>query len=280
MSGIFQRRLSRKVVPTECAGPSGTGPGFLAGKRALVTGAGRNIGRSIALEMARQGAEVYFTDIDAGAIAALSGELASFGVPSDGRLSDVSRREDNDALCDWLKSRDLVIDILVNNAGIPKGTTGTKDLDLDEWRRMFETNLFGPLYLTRRIVAAMMERRVKGTVIFITSVHQWMLSRQPSYSSTKAALAMVVKELAAELAPHGIRVNGIAPGWVRLDDRGRPLPFPYALLTGNSMDPSYIGRGAVFLASEFFSACTTGTILKIDAGLALYGHRVAQTGLV
>lgn len=87
---------------------------------------------------------------------------------------------------------------------------------------------------------------------------------------------MIIKELAVEFSPYGIRVNGIAPGWVAADDRGNPLHHEYTLLHKCSIAPCYIGRAAVYLASDYFSQFTTGSIIKIDGGLSLYNYRVFQ----
>ncbi len=87
---------------------------------------------------------------------------------------------------------------------------------------------------------------------------------------------MIIQELAVDLAPYGIRVNGIAPAWVAEDEQGNPLSQEYHLLHHCSINPRYIGRAAVYLASDYFSKFTTGTIIKIDAGASLYNYRVAQ----
>jgi NAD(P)-dependent dehydrogenase (short-subunit alcohol dehydrogenase family) len=87
---------------------------------------------------------------------------------------------------------------------------------------------------------------------------------------------MIIKELAVDLAPYKIRVNGIAPGWVAEDEQKQPLSIEYSLLHNCSISPCYIGRAAVYLASDYFSKFTTGTVLKIDGGTTLYNHRVAQ----
>ena len=88
---------------------------------------------------------------------------------------------------------------------------------------------------------------------------------------------MIVKELAIDLAPHRIRVNGIAPGWVAENEQGLALIHRYVPLHNCSINPRYIGRAAVYLASDYFSEFTTGTVLKIDAGLSLYNHYVDRT---
>ncbi len=83
---------------------------------------------------------------------------------------------------------------------------------------------------------------------------------------------MIINELALELAPHNIRVNGIAPGAVGEDEEGEPLPHNDTPLHGTKVGPQYVGRAAAYLASDYFSRHTTGTVLKIDGGLSLHHY--------
>jgi NAD(P)-dependent dehydrogenase (short-subunit alcohol dehydrogenase family) len=246
---------------------------LLSGKNVLITGAGRNIGRSTALEMALQGANVFFTDIDKAALQKLEHELKSSQVEARGLLSDVSEINDIDDVYAFLDKNKIAIDILVNNAGIehPDATEIIK-LEPDEWHTTFRTNVFGPAYLTKHISNMMINNGTRGSILFITSVHDTVIRRVPSYSASKAAMAMTVKELAMELAPHGIRVNGIAPGCVKEDEKGSTISYINVPLHKSSINPVYIGRAAVYLSSEYFSKFTTGTIIKIDAGATLHNH--------
>jgi len=242
---------------------------LLAGKNVLVTGAGRNIGKSIVLEMAKQGANIFFTDIEEKRCRNLEEELASRKISSRWFISDVSRTEDADRLSDELRRQGVSMDVLVNNVGIQLETPGLQNLNLHEWEKTFQTNVFGPLYLTKLVSEVMIAKKIHGSILFLTSIHQSMLFGYASYSCSKAALGMLIRELALELAPHKIRVNGIAPGWVAEDEEGNPRPFGYHPLTNTSITPAYIGRTAVYLASDYFSLFTTGTVVQIDAGLTL-----------
>jgi NAD(P)-dependent dehydrogenase (short-subunit alcohol dehydrogenase family) len=246
---------------------------LLSGKNVLVTGAGRNIGKSIALEMALHGANVFFTDIDEPALQKLEHELKGFQVTSRGFFSDVSEVGGIDDLYASLEEKKIVIDILVNNVGIQHGTpTMIKNLDLEEWHKTFRTNVFGPIYLTKLIAQIMINTGTLGSILFVTSIHDTTIRRIPSYSASKAALSMIVKELAMELAPHGIRVNGIAPGCVQEDERGNTFSYMNVPLHKSSINPAYIGRAAVYLSSDYFSKFTTGSTIKIDAGATLHNH--------
>ena len=250
---------------------------LLSGKNVLITGAGRNVGKSIAIEMARQGASIFFTDIEEKSCCRLEKELDVFQIRSKAFLSDISKTRDIESLCNSLAEEDIAIDILVNNVGIQGHAKTITKFDLEEWNRVYQTNVFGPMYLTKRISEIMISNSKNGCIIFVTSTHQWNIMRDASYSSSKAALGMIVRELAVDLAPHRIRVNGIAPGRVAENEQGNALRDKYTLLHNSSINPRYIGRAAVYLASDYFSKFTTGTVVTIDAGLSLYNHRVDQS---
>lgn len=249
---------------------------LLAGKNVLITGAGQNIGRSIAIEMAKQGANIYFTDIEAQKIENLEQELNSFSVKSRGFISYVNKQENTDFLMEYFAENKINIDILVNNVGIQFNQVGIQKINSEELQKIFENNVFGPIYLTKKIAEIMINNQIQGSIIFITSIHQFTLFRDYSYSASKAALAMIIEELAIDLSAKGIRVNGIAPGWVKEDEEKKPLYDQYTPLSNSSINPCYIGRAAVYLASNYFSRFTTGTIIKIDGGLSLYNYQVAQ----
>jgi NAD(P)-dependent dehydrogenase (short-subunit alcohol dehydrogenase family) len=208
----------------------------------------------------------------------LEQELNVYPGQSRGFVSDVSQPEDVETLCNLLKESDIKIDVLVNNVGIHPKSKSIKDMALEEWRQVFETNVFGPMYLTKVIAQQMVNHNIHGSIIFITSTHQWAVRCLPGYSASKAAVGMIIKELALDLAAHQIRVNGIAPGWVAEDGQGNPLYQALTPLYQTSIDPSYIGRAAFYLASDYFSKCTTGTVVKIDGGLSLHSHMTLMQG--
>lgn len=249
---------------------------LLMGKNVLIVGVGKNIGRSLALEMAKQGANLFFADLNEDACKKLECELKSHVKTAKGFCLDVSKPIEIDAFIEQLSRERINIDILVNNVGIQFETVGLENINPDEWNKTFQTNVVGPAYLSRAIAQRMIDEKIQGSIIFMSSVHQWEIIRWSSYSSSKAALGMLIKELATELAPKGIRVNGIAPAWVAEDEEGNLFPHKYMLLHQSSIAPEYIGRAAVYLASDYFSLFTTGTILKIDSGVSLYNYRVAQ----
>jgi NAD(P)-dependent dehydrogenase (short-subunit alcohol dehydrogenase family) len=245
---------------------------LLDGRNVLITGGGSGIGRGIALEMAAHGANIYFTDIDGRSRQSLLDELAGAGVQATGFDSDVASSQANEELSRQLLAQGVTIDVLVNNAGIrntPPPGAGAAREDLD---RLFAVNVIGPLDLTARIVERMSAQGVRGSVLFIGSMHQQAVFGDAAYSASKAALAMAVRELAWQHAAAGIRVNGIAPGAVGQEDGGAASLHPYTPLGGHKLVPAHIGRAAVMLSSDYFAERITGCMLPVDGGLALHSY--------
>jgi len=279
MLNQFRRWLTRLVPPLQAEVPEPAivfDNRLLSGKNVLITGAGQNIGRAIALEMAQQGANIFFTELNAERRDQLIQDLQDFPITAEGFFCNSAEPSEIDQLCDTLADKNVMIDILVNNAGVQveKGVLG--GLTADDWQQTFQTNLFGPIALTKRIAQTMQAQSRSGSILFITSIHQWENIGWTSYSSSKAALGMIIKELAVELAPHGIRVNGIAPGWVAEDAEGNPYRSKYSLLHQTSIKPQFIGRAALFLAVDYFSHYTTGSVLTVDAGMSLCNFHVVH----
>jgi NAD(P)-dependent dehydrogenase (short-subunit alcohol dehydrogenase family) len=191
---------------------------------------------------------------------------------SAGFVADITSSADIDNLHHWLNKKDVVIDSLVNNVGLNLKVTSFLKASREDISNVMDINVIGPLNLTRLIVEDMLAHKIQGSVIFITSIHQWSIGKNVSYSSSKAALGLAIKELAVELAQHGIRVNGVAPGWVAQDAEGNVLPFPKGLLYKKSVHPQYIGRSVVYLASNYYSEFTTGATITIDGGLSLSNY--------
>lgn len=247
---------------------------LLEGKSVLITGAANNIGKSIAEEMAEQGADIYFIDIDRENSQKLDNDLKEKQVKVEYFHADIKDQRQIDKLFEELIKQKISIDILVNNAGLKQGERNfvTDDFDLEGWTNTYQSNVFGPVYLTKLITSQMISENRDGNIIFITSMRQFNPGLWPAYTSSKAALGMIVKELALELAPYRIRVNGIAPGWVKTDETGNTLYHKYNILHKSSIEPVYLGRAVVYLSANYFSRYTTGSILQIDSGASLLNY--------
>jgi NAD(P)-dependent dehydrogenase (short-subunit alcohol dehydrogenase family) len=241
---------------------------LLQGKNVLITGAGRNIGRAIALECAQQGANIYFLEIDAPLCQQLKDVLAEMGVVGQGFVCDLNQIDQVDTALQALHDQKILIDVLVNNVGLSLPTS-VAHFNHQTWQNLYQTNVISPTYLTHRVSQLMQQQQIAGNIIFISSIHQSVPIGWAGYSGSKAAIGMLMQELAIELAPHNIRVNGIAPGWIVVNPNGEPQLNPICPLYGLKIPPEYIGRAVVYLSSNYFSHYTTGTTLTIDAGLSL-----------
>jgi NAD(P)-dependent dehydrogenase (short-subunit alcohol dehydrogenase family) len=257
-------RLPRPTPPPE--GVQIVRDKLIDGRNVLVTGAGGLIGRSLINELIAHGANVWCTELTEALCARLQSQLT---FPADKvrvMRADVIRSEDTDALLAALDAEKVTIDLLVNNVGIVT----------NDFPASFMTNVAGPMYLTDQIAKRMIERHTSGSIVFLTSIHQWSIfTRTRAYAPSKAAVGMLIRQLAVELAPHGIRVNGIAPGDVREDEAGNVVPYAFTPLEGTSVRPQFISRAVVYLASEYFSRYTTGSVITIDGGLSLFNYQCA-----
>jgi 2-deoxy-D-gluconate 3-dehydrogenase len=249
-----------------------TGPFSLDGRLAVVTGARRGIGLAIADALAAAGADV---------IAVSAGQDAHGGTVRDrveahgrrfrGFTVDLGDRAAVSDLVERLDALDRPVDILVNNAGTIRRAPAVDHPD-DAWDRVLEVNLTAPFLLARALGAGMIDRG-HGKVIFTAS----LLSFQggitvPGYTASKHGVAGLVKALANEWAPHGVNVNGIAPGYIATDNTRelREDPARYSAIleripAGRWGRPEDLVGAAVFLASSA-SDYVHGTIVAVDGG--------------
>lgn len=244
---------------------------LMANRTVLVTGAAGTIGRAISLEMLQQGASLVAVDIDEAGLEELKDQVEAEGGNLTAITADVGSDEEIDELCRKLDDAGLTVDVLVNNVGIHTNLTGALASDFENWRTCLETNLVGPYRLTRQIADRLVGRGIAGCVVFISSVHQWQVRGHPAYSASKAAVGIIVKELADEFARFGIRVNGVAPGAVAPEPGGKQRVLEHTPLHGTAIPPRYIGRAALYLASDYFSRHTTGSVIAVDSGLLARG---------
>ena len=253
--------------------------GKLQGKSALVTGSRRGIGRAIALELAREGADVAINDVDgAEAAEAVAAEARALGVRSIVAMGDVSRGADAQRIVDATAEAFGRLDVLVNNAGV-ESIVPFLELTEAEWDRVTAINLKGEWLCAqaaaRRMVAQGGSRR-GGAIVNIGSVQAGMvLPGRTHYAPTKRAIEALTANMAAELAEHGVRVNCIHPGlidtdmtaWVMKDPQILPVVLEKIALK-RAGRPEEIGRVAVFLASDDASY-VTGQSLYVDGGFRI-----------
>jgi NAD(P)-dependent dehydrogenase (short-subunit alcohol dehydrogenase family) len=234
----------------------------LSGLPAVVTGAAHGIGRAIAEAVAHQGARVVGVDTD---LLALREVVASFGGGAvEGDLSS----DDVSPLADRVVANVGVPTLIINNVGT-ETPHGFLDLEPPEFDRVLRTNLRGPWFFTKRLVALQLASRTAGRILFISSIHDTHVYGRPHYSASKAAVAMAVRELAHELAPHGIRVNAISPGDIATEEPERDLRDATVPLQRRGL-PTDVARMSIVLLSDECSAYVTGVNVLVDGGAALH----------
>jgi NAD(P)-dependent dehydrogenase (short-subunit alcohol dehydrogenase family) len=241
--------------------------GDLAGRRAVVTGAAHGIGLSAALHLAATGAEVLAVDRDGERLQAAFREGQCTPV-----VADLAERG-GIRLAQELLAAHGPIELIVNNVGI---NTPHSFLELDEadFDLAINTNVREPWFFTKTLVRRLIDEARPGAIVFISSLHDRFVSNTPHYSATKAAVSMLVRELASELARHRIRVNAISPGSVWTEPSEPPAEeTEYAarlIPAGRIGHPDDIARVVVFLLSDTWADYVTGANIPVDGGLALH----------
>ena len=244
----------------------------LEGKVALVTGGSRGIGRAIAVGLAREGASVAINFVShREAAESAVREIEALRRRALAVQADSSQRSQVRAMVEEIETRLGPIDVLVNNAGVQKRVYFL-DLADEDWDWMLGVNLKG-YFLVGQAVAARMKARGRGKIINVSSeAAGFPAQRMTAYCVSKAGVTMLTKCMALELAPHGIRVNALAPGLTRTDINRKDLEDESFLKLrvariplGRVMGPEDLVGAAVFLASAD-SDSMTGTTLQVDGG--------------
>jgi len=238
---------------------------------ALVTGGSRGIGRAVSRELALAGATVIINFQRAEESARkVAREIENSGGSCELLRFDVSEAEEVQYMCQDILKRHGRIDILVNNAGITRDQLFVR-MKPEDWRRVLDVNLTGVFLCTRYVAKAMMKRR-SGSIINMASVAGMAGNPgQANYSASKAGIIGLTKSLAKELAPWGIRVNAVAPGYIETD-MTQALPDQVkeevlGLIPQRRFGtPEDVAPAVLFLASPA-SAYITGQIINVSGGL-------------
>jgi glucose 1-dehydrogenase len=247
----------------------------LQGRVALVTGASRGIGRAIAIELAREGADVALNYAKHGEeAAAAAAEIAGLGRRAMPVQADVGDRGQVEAMFDRVVREFGKVDILVNNAAFSIRKT-LLELDVQDVERTWATTLWGVFHCSQ-LAARLMVANGGGNILIISSVHAWRpyVTASP-YNGAKAAINQMGATWAAELAQHNVRVNVIEPGWTdtpgervfyseeQIREEGKKLPL------GRLATAEEMAKGAAFLVSDDASY-VTGSVLRMDGGFTLF----------
>jgi gluconate 5-dehydrogenase len=247
----------------------------LAGKTAIVTGAGRGLGEQIARGLARMGAFVSCAGRTIEPLEKLCESIHASGGAAAPLVFDIADADDTAAAVARVADAKGRLDILVNNVGA-RDRRPLEAFQLEDFRRLLEVNAVAPFHLAR-LAAALMARQGGGRIINMTSIAGPLSGRGDAiYTASKGALEAMTRALAAELGPAGITVNAIAPGFFATESNAKEIRDPSVLdwishrsSLGRWGNPPEIAGAAAFLASDEASYIT-GQVLVVDGGLTTH----------
>lgn len=256
------------------------GHGALKGRTVFVTGAGRNIGRAIAIRCGAEGANVAVNDVDSAAAAAVVFELQAAGIRAHAAVGDMSDFAEVDRVFAEVEAELGTVDVLVNNAYVRCGETAWGNflaIEPGDWE-LFVTKNMNLFYgCSQRMARSLARLEQRGSIINISSHGAERAHRNHiPYDSVKGAMEAFTRAVAVDLAPWDIRVNAVRPGAIAVEgepamwDGKRDLRAAQIPL-GRAGTPEDIAAGVVFLASTE-SAFITGQIFNIDGGMMAQGR--------
>jgi NAD(P)-dependent dehydrogenase (short-subunit alcohol dehydrogenase family) len=238
----------------------------LEGKKAIVTGANRSIGKAIALLFAKEGAELvisYRSDKKGAEEIVSCIEKANGNVTA--LYADFSTHEGVEQFYRECLHVLGHVDVLVNNAG-GYNTLGFFELTTHDFEQLLQVTLMTPFFLSQLVAKGMVQKKIKGNIINISSISGTRPTmNRVAHASGKAALNMLTQTMALELAQHGIRVNAIAPGYTPYEESSEFDPAIKDIPLGRAGLPNDQASTALFLATDE-SSWMTGQILTVDGG--------------
>jgi 3-oxoacyl-[acyl-carrier protein] reductase len=244
---------------------------LLEGKTALITGASRGIGKSIAITYAKHGANVAFTDLEVNEAAkAVEDEINALGVKGKAYASDASSFQGSEDVVNEILQDFERIDILVNNAGITRDTLLMRMTE-EQWDMVIKINLKSAFNLTKAVQRVMLKQRA-GSIINMSSVVGVKGNAgQANYAASKAGLIGFTKSVALEFGSRNIRCNAIAPGFIETEmtavlDQDVVKKWVEAIPLRRSGLPEDVANCAVFLGSDL-SSYMTGQVFQVDGGM-------------
>ncbi len=247
--------------------------GRLDGKRALIKGGGRGIGKGIARRFAAEGAQVVLSQRDSNALNATVDEISSTGAEAIAITGDVSTPDGAAQIANAALESVGMLDILINNAGRTGRAGSFLDVTLEDWQNYIDTNLTGAFVVAQTVARAMVKNGIEGRIVNMGSVDSFAAEANVApYAASKGGLWLLTRSMAVDLAPHQIAVNLIAPGPIVVERsiqrnsdpeirarRERVIPL------GPHGTPDDVAAAAVYLASD---ECryVSGSAITIDGG--------------
>jgi 3-oxoacyl-[acyl-carrier protein] reductase len=245
-----------------------------AGKSAIVTGATRGIGRAIALELVKRGANVAFNySKSADEAERLKVEIENLGVKAFAQQCDVANTEASAEFCKRVKEEFGTVDFLINNAGITRDTLILR-MKEDDWDAVVDTNLKGAWNFSKAVLRFMMKNDAGGTILNISSISGVVgMQGQSNYSASKAGMIGLTKSLAKEVASRKITVNALALGLIETDMSGQLSDEYQAKLLemiplGRLGNVREVAEIVCFMLSDS-ARYITGQVVQADGGLAM-----------
>jgi len=244
----------------------------LKGKVALVTGGARGIGKEIALCLAGCGAGIAVVDVQRELAEDATGEVTALGVTARASQCDVSSFEAVEQLAGVVQADFGQVDILVNNAGITRDRLLVR-MTPDDWNSVVAVNLTGTFNFCKVFGPPMLKRREGGIVNIASVIGQMGNAGQANYAASKAGVIGLTKALAKEFAGRGVRVNAIAPGFIRTTMTDAlsgdvQSKMKEAIPLGRFGDPADVANIVLFLVSDL-GGYVTGQVINCDGGMVM-----------
>lgn len=251
----------------------------LDGKRALITGGSRGLGRAMARALAEAGADLVLVGREKDSLEAAAKELADCGRQIDCVSADLFQPNDTQRMCEEVLAKHGPIHVLINNVGGRRINVPTEQLSLEDWQRIMDLNLTS-VFLCCKLIGGEMIKRRAGRIINIASMVGVVVSKGihgRTYETSKAAVLSFTRTLAVDWAPYNVTVNAIAPGGFMTDANRRwfkEMPhfqkeFESLVPMARLGEPEEIGPLALYLASDASSYMTGATVI-IDGGYTLW----------
>ncbi|MBU4311262.1 MAG: 3-oxoacyl-[acyl-carrier-protein] reductase [Candidatus Omnitrophica bacterium] len=244
----------------------------LEGKVALVTGGARGIGKEIALVLAKEGANIVLCDVNLEEAEQTAGQIKDLGRECLALKADVTDSKSVEDMVDKILDKYKKLDILINNAGITKDNLILR-MSEEDWDKVIAVNLKGTFLCTKIVSKVMLKQRF-GKIVNLASIIGIMGNAgQANYAASKGGVIALTKSVAKELAPRGVCVNAIAPGFIRTEMTAK-LPEDVqkrmlsAIPLGRFGEPKDVADLVLFLSSEN-SLYITGQVIQIDGGMLM-----------